>query len=100
MKPLILLPDENLKCSNKELPPSSIRILTDNFDLDGEYQFSYEFYEKYLKQNDMKKDVTYDIEIKFPDKNKQYFFDIENKQDFLTTDISFELFGKDENNKN
>lgn len=97
LKPFNLIIDENLKCSGKQMPPNKITVDKANFDLDGEYQVSSEFIEKYLKQNN---DMSYDIEIKVPDFTKEYYFDIETKFDFLTTEVKFSLLGQDSKHNN
>lgn len=38
--------------------------------------------------------ITYDIELTLPKEDKQYYFDLEAKFDFLVSDISLSLFSK------
>lgn len=49
------------------------------------------------KFGDEKKGMHYDIKIEVPSSN--YFFDIELSYDFLTTNMDFTLFGRDNNGK-
>lgn len=75
------------------MPPEKIKVNKTMFGIDGEYQISNEFLEKYMTDN---KELTYDIEIQVPDKTKTYYFDIETRFDFLTADIDLTLFVKDQ----
>ena len=49
IKPLTLVKFENLKCIGRGMPADKIKITTDNFDEEGEYSLSSEFYQKYQK---------------------------------------------------
>ena len=48
LKPINLVLTENLVCGNNEMPPEKIKVNKNMFGLEGEYQISNEFLEKYM----------------------------------------------------
>lgn len=84
MKPISLVMDENLECTNNEFLPSTIQMNSKNAGFEGEYQISSDILNKYMVDG---RDLTYDVEIKITDEANNYYFDIETRYDFLTTEI-------------
>ncbi|CDW81429.1 laminin subunit alpha-like [Stylonychia lemnae] len=100
LNPVKAMIEDDLKCTKKEAPPSEIKIGTENFDLDGEYQLSSEFFSKYSKGTSSKKMISYDINVQIPDIKRQYYFDIETRFDFEVADVKIMLFAQNQKNKN
>ena len=92
VKPLQNLLEENLKCKGLSNAPEIINIVESEYDLDQEFAVSNGFLDRF----DHKEDIRYDIEINLP--SPKYYFDIEIRYDFLTSDIDYDLFGLDNKN--
>jgi hypothetical protein len=82
---------EDLDCEGADLPPETIKVNKSLFKIDETYSFGYEYL---LQEADATTAILdYDIMIDFP--HADYFFDIEIKSDFLTSNMHLELFAKD-----
>ena len=91
VKTLGYLADEDLVCEKRDLPPPVIKVDKSLFKIHENFGFSYE----YLRENadPQTNALEYDIMIDFP--HAEYFFDIEVKSDFLTTNLELQLFALD-----
>ena len=76
------------------MPEEKITMMGDMLEIESGFSISKELYMEYFKQE--KRDVNYDVKIEVPKANQQYYFDIELKHDFLTSEIDFTLFGIDQ----
>lgn len=72
------------------MPPTNVKVVSDNFALEGDYEISSEFINKYKRMSNQ--ELSYDIKIKVPNATADYYFDIETKNDFLTSELDFTAF--------
>ena len=62
-----------------------IKLEGDTTEIDGSYQISSDFIKKYSTEGGL---ILYDIKLQVQDPLLDYYFDIETKSEFLTSDIN------------
>ena len=72
------------------MPPLSVDVTGEDFDLSGTYSFPRDFIHKVTDKGG---DLQFDIDLKWPGSRKEdeYYLDIESKSDVLTGQMTFTL---------
>jgi hypothetical protein len=89
--PIEFLGETVMKCDGKGMPPTSITFNNSNSIFEKEYEVSSEFIESAMEGNSASH-FTYDVELTMEKMDKQYYFDIETRFDFVVSDISLSLY--------
>lgn len=90
LKPVANALASNLLCEPHPVPPLSVGIVGDDFELSETYAFSRAFIHKVTDKGG---DLEFDMRLSWPhaDKEAQYYLDVESKSDVLTGQMTFTL---------
>lgn len=90
LKPVANALASNLLCEPHSVPPQSVAITGDDFELSETYAFSSTFIHKVTDKGG---DLEFDMRLSWPnaDKEAQYYLDVESKSDVLTGQMTFTL---------